>query len=65
MKVHNLLLLLHLPAKHIKGKKPLINFFQSHVMTSSEYLNILRRNTMEKLIAKEIRVGKRKEKGDK
>jgi hypothetical protein len=33
-------------------------------MSSVEYLNILRRKTMEKLIVEEIRVGKKKEKGN-
>jgi hypothetical protein len=41
MKVHNLLLLLHLPTKHTKGKEPLINYAQSHVVISSKYLDIL------------------------
>jgi hypothetical protein len=34
-------------------------------MTSSEYLDILRRKSMEKVIAKEIREGKWKEKEEK
>jgi hypothetical protein len=58
MRVHKLMLLLDLLVKHTKGKKPLIDYSQSHVMISSEYLNILRRKTMEKAIVEEIRVGK-------
>jgi hypothetical protein len=43
MKVHNLLLLFHLLTRCTKGKKPLIDYSQSHVVTSFEYLDILRR----------------------
>jgi hypothetical protein len=49
----------------LKEKKPLINYFQSHVVTSFEYLNILRKKTMEKSIVEEIKACKRKEKEDK
>jgi len=64
MKVHNLLSLFHLPIKHTKGKEPLIDCFQMHVVISSKYLNILRRKTMKKIVAKEIKAKKRKEKED-
>jgi hypothetical protein len=65
MRVHNLLLLPHLPTKHTKGKEPLIDFSQSHVVTSYEYLDIpLGKKTMEKVVVKEIRTCKRKEKED-
>jgi hypothetical protein len=47
-----------------KGKKPLIDYFQSHVVISFEYLDILRIKPMEKAITKEIRVGKIKDKED-
>jgi hypothetical protein len=60
MRVHNLLLLLHLLARCTKGKEPLIDYFQSHVVTSFTYLNILRRKTMEKAAVKEIRARKKK-----
>jgi hypothetical protein len=64
MRVHNLLSFLHLPTRHTNGKEPLIVYFQSHVVTSFEYLDILRRKTMEKVVAEEIRVGKTKDKED-
>jgi hypothetical protein len=65
MKVHNLLLLFHLFARNTKGKEPLIDYSQSHIMTSFEYLDILRKKTMEKKIVEEIRACKRKDKQDK
>jgi hypothetical protein len=65
MRVHNVMLLFDLLVRHTKGKKPLIDYFQSHVVTSFEYPNILRTKTMEKVVVEEIKVGKRKEKEDK
>jgi len=62
MKVHNLLLLPCLLIRNTKGKEPLIDYSQSHIMTSFEYFNILRRKVMEKIIVKEIRACKRKDK---
>jgi hypothetical protein len=62
MRVHNLLLLPHLLARHTKKKKPLIDYFQSHVVTSFEYLDILRKKTIEKVVVKEIKANKRKDK---
>jgi hypothetical protein len=61
MKVHNLLLLSRLPTKHTKGKESLIDYSQSCVMISSEYLDIIRKKTMGKAATEEIRVAKRKE----
>jgi hypothetical protein len=45
MCLHNLFSLLHLHAKQTKGKKPIGDYSQSHVVTSIEYLNILRKRT--------------------
>jgi hypothetical protein len=64
VKVHNLLSLLHLPIRCIKGKKPLIDYSQPHVITSFQYLNIIRKKKMEKAIIKETKVGKKNEKED-
>jgi hypothetical protein len=64
MKVHNLLLLLHLLARCTKGKEPLIDYSQSHIVTSFKYIDILRRKTMEDAGTEEIRVCKRKDKED-
>jgi hypothetical protein len=61
MKVHNLLSLPHLPARHTKGKEPLIKFYLSHVVISSKYLDIINRKTMENALAKGIRANKSKE----
>jgi hypothetical protein len=65
MRVHNLLSLPHLLERHTKGKKSLIDYSQSHFVINFEYLNILRRKTMEKVLVEEIRTCKRKEKQDK
>jgi hypothetical protein len=48
MRLHNLLSLLHLRTRRARGKKPLIDYSQSHVVTSFEYLNILKKKTMNK-----------------
>ncbi len=56
MKVHNLLSMLHLLAKHTKGKKPLI------VVINSKYLDILRRKVMEKNNHKGIQSRQKKRK---
>jgi hypothetical protein len=55
MNLHNLLWLLHLLARHTKGKKPLVYCSQSHVVTSNEYLDILPKKSMDKAIVEEIR----------
>ncbi len=62
--MHNLILLLHLLARCTKGKKPLIDYFRSNVVTSFEYLDILKIKTMEKIVAEEIRRRKIKDKED-
>jgi hypothetical protein len=41
MRFHNLLSLPHLPTKQTIKKKPFINYSQSHIVTSIEYLVIL------------------------
>jgi hypothetical protein len=65
MRVHNLLVLFHLLTRHTKGKEPLIDYFQSHVVTSYEYLDILLGESQwKKEVVKEIRTCKRKEKGN-
>ncbi len=57
----NLLLLLHIPKRKTKDKKSLIDYIQSHVVTSYEYLEILWRKTIEKEIVEEIMEAKCKE----
>jgi hypothetical protein len=64
MRLHNLLSLTHLPPRCTRGKEPLVDFFQSHVVISIEYSNILRRKAMDKVAIEETRgLGKEKEKG--
>jgi len=58
MRMHNLLLLLCLLVRHTKGKEPLLDYSQSHFVTNSKYLDIPKKKTMEKAIAKEIREDK-------
>ncbi len=65
MKVHNLLALPDLPTRHTKGKKPPINYSQSHIVINSKYLDIQNRKAMENVVGKEIKEGKSKEKEDK
>jgi hypothetical protein len=38
MRLHNLLSLPHLLVRHIRGNEPLVDYYQSHVVTSIEYL---------------------------
>jgi hypothetical protein len=54
-RLHNLLSLLHLPIRRTRGKEPLIDYSHSHVVTFVEYLNILRKETMDKTTAEEIK----------
>jgi hypothetical protein len=65
MSMYNLLLLFCLPTRHTKGKEPLVDYSQPHVVTSFKYLDILTKKTMENKIIKEIREGKQKEKEEK
>jgi hypothetical protein len=51
----NLLSLPHLLARKTKGREPLMHYSQFHVVTSDEYLQIMRQKVMEKEVVKEIR----------
>jgi len=57
--------LLCLFTRQITGRKPLVDYSQSHVVTSNQYLDIVRKKTMDKTIAEEIRRGKQKGKKEK
>jgi hypothetical protein len=59
-RLHNFFSLTHLPTRCARGKEPLVDYIQSHVVTSVEYLNTLRKKTMDKVVVKEIKEGKRK-----
>jgi len=49
----------------ILRRKPLVDYSQSHVVTSNQYLDIMWKKAMDKTIVEEIRRGKRKEKKEK
>jgi hypothetical protein len=55
MCLHNLLSLFHLLTRNTKGKEQLIDYSQSHLITSSTYLNILKEKIIDKVVMKEIR----------
>jgi hypothetical protein len=63
--MHNLFLLLHLFVRHIKGNEPLVDYSQSDVITFDQYLNIMWKKAMDKVIVKEIREDKQQEREDK
>lgn len=50
--------LFHLLTRQIKGREPLVDYFQSHATTSNQYLDIMWKKAMDKTIAEEIRKGK-------
>ncbi len=60
MRLPKLLSLPHLPIKQIRGTKPLIDYFKSHVVIFVACLNILRKKTMDKAITKEIKEGNKR-----
>jgi hypothetical protein len=43
MSMHNLFSLPCLPTRQTKGKDPLVDYSQSHVITSNQSLNIMRK----------------------
>jgi len=51
----------HLPVKKTCEKEPLVDYIQSHVVTSDKYLQILHKKTMDKEAIKIIREQRRKE----
>jgi len=57
----NLLFLPHLLAKKTHGREPLVDYFQSHVVTLKEYLSIMWQKALEKEGAKIIKEVQRKE----
>ncbi len=64
LKIHNLPSLPHLPTKQTKGKEPLVDYSQSHVITFEEYFAILKKKTMDKVVVDEAIKTKRKQKKD-
>jgi hypothetical protein len=61
---HDLLSLPHLLARTY-GRKPLVDYFQSYVVTSREYLRIMRQKAMDREATNHIRESKREEKQEK
>jgi hypothetical protein len=45
---HNLMSLPHLPTRRTNGREPLMDYSQSHVITSEEYLRIMRQKAMDR-----------------
>jgi hypothetical protein len=61
----NLLSLPQLPTRRILGKEPLIDYSNSHVVTSNQYLAVLKKKTMDKEATNKVRELKAKEKEEK
>jgi hypothetical protein len=59
---HSLLSLPHLFVRRTNGREPLMDYFQSHVVTLEEYLRIMQQKAMDKEVVKQIRKSRRKEK---
>jgi hypothetical protein len=55
MRIHNLLSLPHLPAKQTKGRELLVDYSQSHVVISKDYLVSLKKKTMDKAATNETK----------
>jgi hypothetical protein len=64
MGIHNLLSLPHLLAKQTKGRELLVDYSQSHVVTSKEYLVSLKTKAMDKATTNEAKETNRKQKKD-
>ncbi len=62
---HGLLSLPHLLTIRTHGIKPLVDYFQSHIMISKKYLRIMRQKAMDREVAKQIRKNRRKERQEK
>ncbi len=59
---HNLMSLPNLLARGTNGKEPLVDYFQNHVVTSKEYLRIMRQKTMDREKTKQIKEIKKERK---
>ncbi len=54
-KLGDLLCLPRLPTRRRHGKKPLVDYSSSHVVTSNQYLVVLKEKALEKKIVDKIR----------
>jgi hypothetical protein len=61
----DLLSLPRLPTRRRHGKKSLLDYSSSHVVTSNQYLTVLRQTTLEKEVVDKIREQKSKEREEK
>ncbi len=61
----DLFTLFHLPTKKTQGRESLVDYSQSHVVTSQEYLSRMRQKTLEKEVVEIIREVQRKERLEK
>ncbi len=62
---HCLLSLPHLPTRRTNGREPLVNYSQSHVVKSKEYLRIMQQKAMDSKATKQICESRRKERQEK
>jgi hypothetical protein len=62
---HSLLSLLHLLTKRTNGREPLVDYSQSHVITSNEYLRIMQQKAMDKEVVEHIQENKSEERQEK
>lgn len=58
MNFHNFFLLPHLPTKQIASRKLLVDYSQSYIKTSVEYLTILQNKIMDKIVVEQITEGR-------
>ncbi len=65
MSMQNLFSMPHLLARQTKGKEPLVDYSQSHVITYDQYLDIMWKKAMDKVIAKKIKEHRQKEREEK
>jgi hypothetical protein len=63
--MHNLFSLPCLSIKQTKGKNTLVDYSQSHVITSNQPLNIMWKKTMDKVVVDEIKEDRWKEREEK
>jgi hypothetical protein len=65
MHVRSLLSLPYLLARCTQGKEPLVDYSQSHIMTSTNYLSVLQKKTIDKASIDNSREARVKEKEEK
>jgi len=61
----NLLFLPRLPTRRILGKEPVVDYYNSNVVTSNQYLVVFKQKTMDKEATDKVRELKAKERHEK